>query len=101
MKPGEECGYCETLLFEHCVELRHGPAFCELRERYYADPTVGTDDVYANLEKIATPQQHLEAVRAVNLRRLEGRAPAPGGPVPTPAGEAAAQRWLAGYQGRS
>ena len=75
MKPGEECGFCETLLYAHCVEQRHGPAFCDLRERYYTDPTMGTDEVYRELDRIATPKQRLEGMRAVQIRRLRGLPP--------------------------
>lgn len=77
MKPGDECGFCETLLYAHCVELRHGREFCEVRQRYYSDPDMGTEDVYRALDALASPQQRLEGIRAVNTRRVMGLGPPP------------------------
>lgn len=97
----ERCGYCEALLWAHCVELRHGEAFCELREEYLTrglDP----DQVFDRLEELAAPDQIAEAVELVQCRQAAGLPPVPPVDPPAPAGpgEAAAQRWLTGWRGQ-
>jgi hypothetical protein len=98
MRPGEPlCGYCESLLWAHCVELKHGQEFCELRERYYTDPSMGSDEVLDRLYQLGTPQQLLEAIQVVNQRVARGDPPVPPQDRIDP-GKLAAQRWLEGYR---
>jgi hypothetical protein len=78
VKPGEGlCGYCESLLWAHCVKLKHGPEFCRIRERYYTDPRYGADEALEDLYRIGTPQQLQEAIAVVKGRVAAGDPPVP------------------------
>lgn len=100
MKDGESCGYCATLLDAHCI--LHGEEFCEIKEQYFTDPTMGIDDVYDRLLAIATPDQIHEARGMVKQREALGippvAVPTAPRPRPNPFAEAAAQRWMTHWQ---
>lgn len=106
MKTGEECGYCATLLDVHCT--LHGQEFCDIKEQYWTDPTMGIDAVYDRLLDVATPQQINEARRMVKQREAQGIPPVqvPDPPTDPPRdsltdheiAQAMAQRWLDHWQ---
>lgn len=97
MKAGESCGYCATLLDVHCT--LHGQAFCDIKEQYFTDPTMGIDEVYDRLLAIATPDQINEARGMVRQREALGIPPvAVPDPAPNPLAEAAALRWMVHWQ---
>lgn len=101
MKPEEPgCGNCRTVLEAHCVVFHHGEEFCRLRETYYTDPKVGTDEVFDRLGEIATPEQIGQVTSWIEQRKAAGV-----GPVERPAefgaasgGQQAAARWLDHYR---
>jgi len=104
----DDCGYCESILYAHCVELHHGQAACEIRERYYSDPEYTSDQALEDLAKVLTPQQQREGIQRVMARRLAHEPPVPRPPETVPAqvaggaaAQAAAMRWLSGWQGRN
>lgn len=93
MRPDESCGYCTTLLDVHCT--LHGPQFCEIKDQYFTDPTMGIDDVYDRLLAIATPDQIREATHMVVERKAQGLSPVkPPDPPQDTKAQAAAKRWL-------
>lgn len=62
----KDCGLCPRVLDAHC--RLHGQAnqtFCDLFDRYKTDPAYGTDDVMADLMRIATPDQIKEVTAAL------------------------------------
>lgn len=97
MREGENCGFCRSVLEAHCdLHGKQNPKFCELKERYYTDPTMGTDQVFDSLEQMATPDQISQATEHVDNRIRRGLPPPPM-PEP-PAAQAAADRWLHNWQ---
>lgn len=99
MKPDEECGYCTTLLDAHCT--LHGPSFCDIKEQYFADSTMGIDEVYEALYAIATPEQINEASRMVRSRHAQGIPavdPSSSSSVDAQSAQEAAQKWLTHWQ---
>lgn len=78
MKPGNECGYCEAILYAHCNVFKDGEEFCKLREEYYTDPNMTTDDVYDRLEQmVQSPEQAMRAIQWVEYRAAAGLPPVP------------------------
>ena len=115
MKDDDACNFCGALLDAHCDEgERQGdPRFCQLKDEYWTTP-MSSDQMLDRLYSITTPEQ-LAAVDSEVTRRMKAHQYSPAEPsapvavpvridlgecrLPTSEQQAAAQRWIQGYQG--
>lgn len=66
MIAGEDCKLCVATLEEACASM--GQKYCDLKERYFTDPAMGTDAVVKALRKTLTPEQARDLGKRVQVR---------------------------------
>ena len=105
MIDGDNCNFCGAVLDAHCdfAQLQGDPRFCDLKEQYWTTGMTA-DQMLDRLLDMAAPEQ-LSAVEPDLNRRMKTHRYGPNATTATPPpndgrGQAAAQRWLRGYQGR-
>jgi len=66
VRDDQPCSRCEDALAAFC-DLYQGE-FCDLKDRYYSDSSMGPDAVLFELTRLATPEQCNEVQRALVVK---------------------------------